>query len=80
MPQCLPPLGTASWGGRTQREPGWVLGCREALGSRDGKAESEVWECWRWFGSPGPATMLGPWGSQALGHPGAARSHGTAEN
>lgn len=32
------------------------------------------------LGVPRPAIRLGPWGSQALGHPGAAGSRRRAEN
>jgi hypothetical protein len=60
---------------------GWVLGCLESLShcSGGGKAQS-CGEAGAGSGVPGSVMRPGPWGSQTLGHPGAAGNRRRSEN
>ena len=45
-----------------------------------GEAQAEVWDSQSWLGGSWVCKEARPFGSQALGHPGTAGSHGRSKN
>lgn len=70
-----------SWPHLPHSVAGQVLSGRESPGTWLWGWWSTVWgtDTWRWLRVPGPVTRLGPYCSQALGHPGITGNHGRAE-
>ena len=85
LPQGMPPGEVGHWEFDCAYLPhtaaGIGLGCKEAAGHGSCVGKQSL-RCGAKAAlrAPRPAMRQRPWGSQALGHPGASGSHGSTDN